>query len=409
MVADELAVRLAGQFVRPNQTVLDPFCGSGRLLTAACSVPGMRIGVDVNPLACLISRAKFADVDLETISSIEQECGLAAAKFALAPPLKLGEGRKVEWFSGRAAKELGEIVAWINGLNLRDPERLLVAASLSAVAREVSFARKLGWKLHRMGETARAQHAPAAWELLQKRLSYCIGAVSRESISCSSQIFNANSTDPDVLSEWREKVDLVITSPPYGDSRTTVQYGAASELCLEVVSHLRGFEGYASQGGKIDSSCLGGSASDVTDERLSLFWSGRGDSVEARNAARFLGSLTQACATVSQALRPGGQAVFVVGRRSTGGYRLRLDEFLCDEMSRRGFNIELVTRRSLKWKRAPQQVNRFAKSASAEKRASGLLPTMKDEIILAFQRPVPFAHARAGAHLEGRSTECAEP
>src|SRR3546814_20394921 len=33
--------------------------------------------------------------------------------------------------------------------------------------------------------------------------------------------------------------DVVLTSPPYGDSRTTVQYGSASAICLDVVSRIQ--------------------------------------------------------------------------------------------------------------------------------------------------------------------------
>jgi hypothetical protein len=56
-------------------------------------------------------------------------------------------------------------------------------------------------------------------------------------------------------------------------------------------------------------------------------------------------------------------------------------------MGRRGLTLTLLKRRALKWKRVPQHVNRFARSASAEKRAAGVLPTMRDEIVLAFSKP----------------------
>ena len=63
MVADDLAVALAGKHVKPGYKVLDPFCGSGRLLVAGANVPGEFVGIDANPLACLITMAKTAAVD----------------------------------------------------------------------------------------------------------------------------------------------------------------------------------------------------------------------------------------------------------------------------------------------------------------------------------------------------------
>jgi hypothetical protein len=152
------------------------------------------------------------------------------------------------------------------------------------------------------------------------------------------------------------------------------------------VSPLAGFESYAARGGVIDANCLGGNSKDMPDDRLALFWAGKQGTKEANSAGRFLTSLATACSTVSEALRPGGTAVFVVGRRSTGGFRLKIDEFICDDMASRGFQVTSLRRRSLKGKWAPQHVNRFARASCEIKRASGLLPTMKDEIIVTLEK-----------------------
>ena len=73
MVADELAVRLVDCFVRAGDTVGDPFCGSGRLLAAAARMPGKRIGIDINPLACLLTRAKLTHPDVTILQRIAEK------------------------------------------------------------------------------------------------------------------------------------------------------------------------------------------------------------------------------------------------------------------------------------------------------------------------------------------------
>jgi hypothetical protein len=390
MVAEELALSLAAEYVSPGQVLADPFCGSGRLLVAACDLPGERIGFDVNPLACLLSKAKFAAASGDEIRRIVESVPHPERRERGAPLIALPSHRKVQWFSGQALRELSEIVAWVNSLCLDAAEGLLVAAALSAVTRDVSFARKTGWKLHRMGVAEReAVRTDDAWTLLTRRLIRCASALDRgPSVMSTSAIFRGDCTDPSVIAPYKGRCDVVLTSPPYGDSKSTVQYGAASELCMNVVQNLDGFGDYAMRGGQVERDCLGGNSREIEDTRLQMFWAGRRGSREAASSARFLTALSRACASVDHLLKPGGTAVFIVARRSTGGFRLRIDEFLLDEMSGLGLGVERLRRRTLKWKRAPHYVNRFARSASEEKRSIGLLPTMKDEIILSFRKPI---------------------
>jgi len=57
MVGDELAFSLVRQYVPPQATILDPFCGSGKFLAAAEDA-AIRVGIDANPLAWLLTKAK---------------------------------------------------------------------------------------------------------------------------------------------------------------------------------------------------------------------------------------------------------------------------------------------------------------------------------------------------------------
>src|SRR5882672_3807097 len=98
MVADELALSLATRYVKPSDSVLDPFCGSGRLLVAAARFPGRRVGVDINPLACLLTRAKLANPDVAVLSEVLSKAQKIRKKVGSFRSIELREGRKVEWF-----------------------------------------------------------------------------------------------------------------------------------------------------------------------------------------------------------------------------------------------------------------------------------------------------------------------
>src|SRR5882672_1964009 len=58
MIADDFALCTAMRYVREGSVVLDPFCGTGRTLYAAASFGADCFGIDINPLAVMIARAK---------------------------------------------------------------------------------------------------------------------------------------------------------------------------------------------------------------------------------------------------------------------------------------------------------------------------------------------------------------
>jgi hypothetical protein len=181
--------------------------------------------------------------------------------------------------------------------------------------------------------------------------------------------------------------DVVITSPPYGDSLTTVQYGAASSLTLEAVGHIKGFEHLAYSGKSIDNTCLGGGSSITSiPDNIKSYWAGSGKTTSARSVAKFLHDYDLFCENVSNSLRIGGKAILVVGRRSTGGFRLKLDKYTIDSMATRGFRLLCSEERALCQKRFPSNINRFARSNSESKRDKGHVVTMRSEIILVMEK-----------------------
>jgi len=68
-----LAREVAKRFVEKSEIVLDPFCGSGALLSA-CAGPGKRlIGIDVNPVAVLLTRVKLHGFDSRVLRTAAEE------------------------------------------------------------------------------------------------------------------------------------------------------------------------------------------------------------------------------------------------------------------------------------------------------------------------------------------------
>jgi site-specific DNA-methyltransferase (cytosine-N4-specific) len=349
------------------------------------------VGIDINPLACLLTSAKLADANPSVLIELLRSISRIRSMSISRAPIVLREGRKVEWFSPKAMEEMGQIIDWINILKLDRPERLIVAAAVSAASRDASFARKDGWKLHRLAIEKRADCTISPWEAFEKRLRYCVAEISREPpLSATARIDLGDARYLRSVLPNNKKFDVILTSPPYGDSRTTVQYGAASALCLEFVSRIEGLEDLFMPGKTIDASCLGGSeCSEAQDCPVELrrYWAGGQGTYCSRAVVRFLNDYKRVCSGMIEALKPGGIAAIVVGQRSTGGFRLKLDQFTIDQFEANGLHTISVEKRSLRDKHLPRRINRFARSASSSLRKVGLMSTISNEVILAFRKP----------------------
>ena len=58
----QIPAALVGSLTAPGALVLDPFCGAGTTLVEAQRLGRSAIGIDLNPISCLVSRAKTIDL-----------------------------------------------------------------------------------------------------------------------------------------------------------------------------------------------------------------------------------------------------------------------------------------------------------------------------------------------------------
>jgi site-specific DNA-methyltransferase (cytosine-N4-specific) len=383
MIADAVAMRLADDLVAPDARVLDPFCGTSRTLVAAAGRGAHAHGIDVNPLAILISAAKAV-----RLRGIDTDRLIATSKrfrHARLTPLDLEPGRKVAWFSASAARELTQIIHWLNFIEVPRRARILLSVILSATAREVSYCRKDQWKLHRMAPPQRKSFSPSAWAVFDRRLRRTLHEVQRSNLPGAVSLTLGNALRADTLETAAQggRFNVLITSPPYGDSRTTVSYGDVSSLCLGVLRHVDGIGVRFFTPSQLDGNCLGGEEIVPVhhDVELSNYWAGGRDNVARPRVIAYLADLAAFFSQVDAVLERRCKAAFVVARRNIGGRRLRLDEFIADRMSRLGFDLQARQSRLILRKNTPYVVDAHGAANSAVP-----IRTMREEFILTFER-----------------------
>ena len=209
-----------------GDTIADIFCGSGTTLVEALQLKRHAVGIDANPLAALISRAKTTPLDeanLAALAAHKDACRRLVQSidphigdlFHGGRPFQSSAWRPAQqicefWFEPHVVEELAELRQLTDAMPVEAAKRLCQTA-LSAIIVAVS-------KQDSDTRYVRRDKAVAPGDTVRRYLSQldaATGAVRELSslvedhLSC--QVFNMDVLDaPDT-----EAFDLVVTSPPY--------------------------------------------------------------------------------------------------------------------------------------------------------------------------------------------------
>ena len=192
--------------IAPDTAVLDPFSGSGTTLVE-CQRRGIpTIGIDLNPIACLITRVKTApypgDLTLHAICAIERAKAQPATSIPVIPNLD-------HWFKPEIQKQLASLLTAIDSVpsEARDCLQLAVSSIIVRVSNQESDTRYAA---------IQKQVAPQAVSSLFLRAVERIESAlrTRHYPLSPTRMIEGNTLNV-AADEISEPVGLVITSPPY--------------------------------------------------------------------------------------------------------------------------------------------------------------------------------------------------
>lgn len=317
-----------------GDVVADPFCGSGTTLVEALLLKRHAVGVDANPLACLISRAKTSLLDEAELAAVEETIvranqlavivGTTEEGLLFRPePLRSDAWRPdadalTFWFEPHVVEELAEIRSWCLALpGVRAQELALAAFSsiIVAVSKQDSDTRYVRReKGTRPGETLR-RFAKALRDAASS---------ARELADVIEPRFTVRVEQADVLDQPNiGDVDLVVCSPPYPNAYSYHLYHMTRMLWLqmdqptfksrEIGSHRK----YSSRGAQ------GATVETFRYEMQSVF------------------------AWLARHLKNGGYACFVIGDSTVRGERVDNASLLEQAAAESGFVAALRIPRSL--------------------------------------------------------------
>ena len=270
---NDLIVKLKDEY--DIKTVLDPFIGSGTTALEAKYLGMDFYGSDLNPLAILLSKTKILTIDntMYVKKQINKFIKDVKNTYSYSNLVSIDNFENIEyWFKEKNIKELSFIKKKINKFlkkskKYRQTYALILLTSFSSTIRSVSLTRNGEFKLYRMSKSDIEKHNVNALHVFEKKINNLLNmlVVANNSYKKDTigNIYLANAKN---LSYMRDKkVQLVITSPPYGDSQSTVAYGQFSRLSIQWMKDL--LEKYLNikcDYDNCDQYLLGGKKSDFT-------------------------------------------------------------------------------------------------------------------------------------------------
>jgi len=385
MMIPQIARRLIKNFGNKSELLFDPYCGTGTSLVEAKMKGINSIGTDINPLARLIASAKTTPVDLQVLDLFLQDFinfffsisfDLGRAKTAVIPKVTNIDF----WFSKTTQQKLALLLDYIN--NIKDISiRNFFKVAFSETVRETSFVKQGEFKLVKNKNKTDKEDWDVFGVMISKLSRNKIGLVELEKQLINDTVtsvhsFNTiNGVPHDLIKP--ESVDIVVTSPPYGDSRTTVAYGQYSRLSNEWLGY-----GFANQ---IDKMLMGGEkrkanhvfSSQILNDVVSTIKNE--DKERVKDVISFYEDYEKSIRNVSSTLKKGAFACYVVGNRTVKGLNIPTDEITAELFEDNNFvHIETIIRnipnKRMPLKNSPTNVTGVTAS------------TMKNEYIVISQK-----------------------
>ena len=374
-------------------SLFDPFAGSGTVLVEGM-LAGMQTvaGNDINPLALLLTKVKTTPLDVTELqnqySELQTKLAIVYNKYDYviqyiddyitktrgldltakdgwgsdAPvylndfyqefniDLKAPQFKNIGyWFRPRVILELSLIKKTILETTNKDIRDFFFVA-MSEIIRLVSNRRNGEFKMFRMPPEKVAKFNPDTKQEFLKILERNIGKMSDfvdayDYLETKAQVSVFREDACKLSSVPDGAYDLIITSPPYGDSRTTVAYGEYSRLSLQWLDL---FELTEKEIMSVDRTLMGGTKfrngfeytvkSNILRDLLEKIKDT--DLERAGDVFSFYNDLEKSIAAISEKTKTEGYQFWVVANRTVKGIVIPTDKII--EEIAQYYNLQYV-------------------------------------------------------------------
>lgn len=312
------------RYSAPGDLVVDPFCGSGTTLVEARLNGRASIGIDLDPLCCLISQVKVEPLDDEQLASAsEYVLSRVTALLEVEPQALLAPSihNRERWFLPEVSYALAALKVAIQDLRTSDSIRrffYLALSSLIVARSSVANARDLVHSRHHFNAHATPPDVLGRFARRCKTMRRQVAAFGAQaSVELQAEVIRA---DTRALPLQDGIARLIFTSPPYCNA---LDYTRTHALAVAWLADVLGtsIDEYRLLGRRYigtdrarKSHRLNGQLDgfDSPTAAWAVMQVGAADPVSAGVLARYFVDMRQALAECSRVLLPGGHLVLVI-------------------------------------------------------------------------------------------------
>jgi site-specific DNA-methyltransferase (cytosine-N4-specific) len=222
------------KLTKEGETIMDPFCGCGTTLVEAKILNRRSIGIDSNPLACLISKVKCTKInDFKLIKifikEIEKDINSLYNNQIDKEAIKIPTFFNVDhWFQKNVQNELSlirERIEKVSDENIKDFLKVAFSAILVRISNQESDTRYAAIKKDIKDKEVLNVYIKKVESMISKLRMFNEISSEQESI-----VFNADTRNLNKIKE--NSIDLIVTSPPYANTYDYYLYHKSRMLWL---------------------------------------------------------------------------------------------------------------------------------------------------------------------------------
>lgn len=349
----QIGLELLKEFRAKKTNLLDPYCGSG-----SSFISGLEYGIkkftgfDLNPLAILISKAKLNYIEADILNAEKYELKKKILKksfkknYDILKSSVLNNIKNIDfWIENKAQEDLIYIYSVIENIKNKSKIKNLFLLAFSETLREASYTRNNEFKLFRMRNYQ--NYKPNTLFIFFQKLDCIVenylNIYQPKLKNISFNLYNSSFTRKNIM------FDNIITSPPYGDSKTTVAYGQFSTFINEWL----GFKNAR----KLDSMLMGGKKVNnlytnglIKEYILEIYES---DKKRAFEVSSFYFDLETSIKSLLNSINTEGLCFFIVGNRRVKNIELPTDKFIAQLFKNNNFEHITTIERKISNKAMP--------------------------------------------------------